>query len=160
MPSCRAASILAWPAIRPPSSPTSAGVVQFPTASRARARAPREGKCWRELKAQQLRVPPRPGDRQLIVGQDVRPLLRLAPARGHHHRDLGDAELPGREYPRVARNQTVVLALGKVAAKEVYAALDWLGREQPFIEATLARRHLKDGALPLYDSRPRWPAAT
>jgi hypothetical protein len=28
MPSCRAASILAWPAISPPSSPTSAGVVQ------------------------------------------------------------------------------------------------------------------------------------
>src|ERR1700726_5008895 len=43
------------------------------------------------------------------------------------------------------------LRLGKVAAKEVYAALDWLGREQPFIEATLARRHLKDGALLLYD---------
>src|SRR5438477_6828303 len=33
----------------------------------------------------------------------------------------------------------------------VYAALDWLGREQPFIEAQLARRHLKDGALLLYD---------
>src|ERR1700750_1453594 len=44
-----------------------------------------------------------------------------------------------------------VLGLGKVAAKEVYAALDWLGREQPFIEAQLARRHLKDGALLLYD---------
>src|SRR6266446_772541 len=44
-----------------------------------------------------------------------------------------------------------VLGLGHVAAKEVYAALDWLGREQPFIEATLARRHLKDGALLLYD---------
>src|SRR5438045_3522652 len=44
-----------------------------------------------------------------------------------------------------------VLGLGKVAAKEVYAALDWLGREQPFIEATLARRHLKNGALLLYD---------
>jgi hypothetical protein len=28
MPSCLAASILAWPAIKPPSSPTSAGVVQ------------------------------------------------------------------------------------------------------------------------------------
>ena len=28
MPSCRAASTRAWPAIRPPSSPTSAGVVQ------------------------------------------------------------------------------------------------------------------------------------
>src|SRR6185369_13431101 len=44
-----------------------------------------------------------------------------------------------------------MLGLGKVAAKEVYATLDWLGREQPFIEATLARRHLKDGALLLYD---------
>ncbi len=44
-----------------------------------------------------------------------------------------------------------MLGLGKIAAKEVYAALDWLGREQPFIEAKLARRHLKDGALLLYD---------
>jgi hypothetical protein len=44
-----------------------------------------------------------------------------------------------------------VMGLGKVAAKEVYAALDWLGREQPFIEAQLARRHLKNGALLLYD---------
>src|SRR5216683_2988672 len=44
-----------------------------------------------------------------------------------------------------------MLGLGPVVAKEVYAALDWLGREQPFIEATLARRHLQDGALLLYD---------
>src|ERR1700757_2795513 len=44
-----------------------------------------------------------------------------------------------------------MLGLGRVAAKEVYAALDWLGCEQPFIEATLARRHLKHGALLLYD---------
>jgi hypothetical protein len=42
-----------------------------------------------------------------------------------------------------------MLVLGKLAAKEVYASLDWLGREQPFIEATLAR-HLKDGAPLLY----------
>src|SRR5215469_1045670 len=46
-----------------------------------------------------------------------------------------------------------VLGLGRVAAKEVYAALDWLGREQRFIEAKLARRHLQDGALLLYDGR-------
>jgi hypothetical protein len=39
----------------------------------------------------------------------------------------------------------------RLSAKEVYAALDWLGREQPFIEAKLARRHLQDGALLLYD---------
>ena len=44
-----------------------------------------------------------------------------------------------------------MLGLGAVAAKEVYAALDWLGREQPFIEAQLARRHLKEGALLLSD---------
>src|SRR5713101_6381395 len=44
-----------------------------------------------------------------------------------------------------------MLGLGRVTAKEVYAALDWLGSEQPFIEATLARRHLKHGALLLYD---------
>src|ERR1700759_1496379 len=44
-----------------------------------------------------------------------------------------------------------MLGLGKVTAKEVYATLDWLGREQPFIESRLARRHLKDGALLLYD---------
>jgi len=44
-----------------------------------------------------------------------------------------------------------MLRLGKVTAKEVYAALDWLGREQRFIEAKLARRHLQDGALLLYD---------
>src|ERR1700747_948076 len=44
-----------------------------------------------------------------------------------------------------------MLELGKVTAKEIYAALDWLGREQPFIEATRARRHLKNGALLLYD---------
>ncbi len=44
-----------------------------------------------------------------------------------------------------------MLGLGRVAAKEVYATLDWLSREQPFIESKLACRHLKDGALLLYD---------
>lgn len=45
----------------------------------------------------------------------------------------------------------VTLGLGAVPAREVYAALDWLGSEQSFIEKTLARRHLKEGALVLYD---------
>jgi len=43
------------------------------------------------------------------------------------------------------------LGLGSVNANEVYASLDWLGKEQDFIETTLARRHLKEGALMLYD---------
>jgi len=44
-----------------------------------------------------------------------------------------------------------MLALGSVAARELYVTLDWLGSEQSFIEATLARRHLKNGMLLLYD---------
>jgi hypothetical protein len=43
------------------------------------------------------------------------------------------------------------LNLGEVSARELYATLDWLGSEQAFIETTLARRHLYDGALLLYD---------
>lgn len=44
-----------------------------------------------------------------------------------------------------------VLALGKVAEHEVYAALDWLGTQQERVENGLARRHLKGGVLVLYD---------
>jgi hypothetical protein len=44
-----------------------------------------------------------------------------------------------------------VLQLGRVTARELYATLDWLESEQPFIETTLARRHLTDGTLLLYD---------
>jgi hypothetical protein len=44
-----------------------------------------------------------------------------------------------------------VLGLGIVAEREVYAALDWLLAQQSRIEAGLARRHLEDGTLVLYD---------
>jgi transposase len=44
-----------------------------------------------------------------------------------------------------------VLGLGPVDEDELYAALDWLLERQPQIEAALARRHLKDGTLVLYD---------
>jgi hypothetical protein len=44
-----------------------------------------------------------------------------------------------------------VLGLGVVEEREVYAALDWLGGEQERIERSLARRHLRDGTLVLYD---------
>jgi Transposase DDE domain len=43
------------------------------------------------------------------------------------------------------------LGLGSVTAREIYTTLDWLGREQAFIENQLARRHIKNGALVLYD---------
>jgi two-component system response regulator AlgR len=65
----------------------------------------------------------------LIVGRLLEPAAKLATARmldgqtASH--SLGD-----------------VLGLGAVTARELYATLDWLGAEQDFIEASLARRHL------------------
>ena len=43
------------------------------------------------------------------------------------------------------------LDLGTVEEREIYAALDWLGRQQERIERALAKRHLSDGTLVLYD---------
>ena len=44
-----------------------------------------------------------------------------------------------------------VLGLGEVAEREAYEALDWLLKQQPRIENGLARRHLNEGTLVLYD---------
>ena len=43
------------------------------------------------------------------------------------------------------------LGLGDVDEDELYTALDWLGERQPAIETALAKRHLKNGTLVLYD---------
>jgi transposase len=44
-----------------------------------------------------------------------------------------------------------VLQLGRVKEREAYEALDWLLDRQERIETSLARRHLEDGVLVLYD---------
>ena len=44
-----------------------------------------------------------------------------------------------------------VLGLGEVDEDDLYAAIDWLGERQPAIEKALARKHLRDGTLVLYD---------
>src|SRR5579859_1479991 len=44
-----------------------------------------------------------------------------------------------------------VLGLGAVDEDELYVALDWLLERQPAIETALAKKHLKDGVLVLYD---------
>jgi hypothetical protein len=49
-----------------------------------------------------------------------------------------------------------LLQLGVVDEVELYRALDWLGARQAAIEGALARRHLKDGALVLYDVSSSW----
>ncbi len=49
-----------------------------------------------------------------------------------------------------------VLGLGAFEAERLYAALDWLGEAQPRIERSLARQHLGDGVLVLYDLTSTW----
>ncbi len=43
------------------------------------------------------------------------------------------------------------LGVGTADEDDLYEALDWLLSQQPTIEAALARRHLSEGTLVLYD---------
>ncbi len=43
------------------------------------------------------------------------------------------------------------LGIENVSEEEIYSALDWLYAQQSVIENTLAKTHLKDGVLLLYD---------
>ena len=86
------------------------------------------------------RSPPRLCDLilALLVSRIIHPASKLATAR-----DL-DAATASTSLGRM-------LDLGSVDEDELYAALDWLGERQAAIETALARRHLKDGTLVLYD---------
>ena len=74
----------------------------------------------------------------LLVGRILDPVSKLAAARtlspATASCSLGEA-----------------LGLGEVSDAELYAALDWLLERQAAIETALARRHLQNGTLVLYD---------
>jgi hypothetical protein len=74
----------------------------------------------------------------LVVARVIEPAAKLATAR-----QLGAAT--------AAHSLGEVLGLGAVDEDELYRALDLLGEAQPKIEQALAKRHLKDGCLVLYD---------
>jgi hypothetical protein len=74
----------------------------------------------------------------LIVARLLEPSAKLATARA-----LDEAT--------ASHSLGVTLGLGRVRVKELYATMDWLGKDQAGIEARLARRHLKEGTLVLYD---------
>jgi len=74
----------------------------------------------------------------MIVARLIDPASKLATARG----------LDG-ETATCSLGQ--VLKLGAVDEQELYEALDWLRGEQGRIEQALARRHLRNGMLVLYD---------
>jgi len=74
----------------------------------------------------------------LLVGRILEPGSKLAAARA-----LSPAT--------AASSLGEVLGLGEVDEDELYTALDWLLERQPAIETTLAKRHLTNGTLVLYD---------
>jgi hypothetical protein len=55
-----------------------------------------------------------------------------------------------------AHSLSQVLGLGEIELDAVYEALDWLGQAQPRIEGALARKHLANGVLVLYDLSSAW----
>jgi transposase len=85
-----------------------------------------EGNRWRDLVL------------AMIVGRILDPASKLATAR-----ELSPAT--------AASSLGTVLDLGEVDADELYTALDWLLERQPAIETALAKQHLKNGTLVLYD---------
>jgi len=74
----------------------------------------------------------------MIVARVIEPASKLATAR-----QLDAATATSSLGP--------LLALEAVSEQELYAALDWLLSRQSQIEQKLARRHLSDGTLVLYD---------
>jgi len=85
-----------------------------------------------------------PGNRRrdlviaMVVSRLIAPGSKLATARGLD--------------PATATSSLgEVLGLRAVDEDELYGALDWLRQRQPAIEKSLARKHLADGVLVLYD---------
>jgi transposase len=74
----------------------------------------------------------------LIVERLIDPAAKLATARAL-------------DETTAINSLGMTLGLGEVKVNELYAALDWLGMAQSSIEDALARRHLCDGTLVLYD---------
>ena len=74
----------------------------------------------------------------MIVARLLEPASKLATAR------LLDAET-------ATSSLSQALGLGVVDEQQLYGALDWLVQQQERIEKALARRHLKNGTLVLYD---------
>lgn len=79
----------------------------------------------------------------LIVARLIEPASKLATARAL-------------DETTALYSLGATLGLGAVTAKEIYATLDWLGGSQDAIERGLARRHLNDGTLLLYDVTSTW----
>jgi hypothetical protein len=96
----------------------------------------------RRLELDRVLAPRPTRDRNLVLAMVVERLLdprsKLATARGLDPETL-------------TSTLGEVLKLGRADADALYAAMDWLLAQQGRIEQVLARRHLTDGGLVLYD---------
>ena len=96
----------------------------------------------KKLRLERLIAPQRCPERDrvlaMIVARVLEPGSKLAATRNLAEATAGDS-------------LAETLALGAVDEDDLYAAMDWLLNRQERIEQTLARRHLSDGALVLYD---------
>src|SRR6266496_3006139 len=98
--------------------------------------------CLRQLQLDAILDPQPSRQRDLvlamIVARIIDPASKLATARGLHsdtlHSSLGE-----------------LLALHSADETELYEAMDWLLPRQSRLEQKLAKRHLSDGGLVLYD---------
>ena len=96
----------------------------------------------KKLRIERLIAPQRGPERDravaMIVARVLDPGSKLAAARNLAETTAGDS-------------LAETLALGALDEDDLYAAMDWLLNRQERIEQALARRHLTDGALVLYD---------
>ena len=96
----------------------------------------------RQLRLERLIAPQRSPERDrvlaMIVARVLEPGSKLATARG---------------LAEVTAHDTLAetLELGAVDEDDLHAAMDWLLKRQQRVERALARRHLAEGALVLYD---------
>jgi transposase len=79
----------------------------------------------------------------LVIARGAKPGSKLATTRWWADTTLGADLVPG-----------------GTSLDEVYAAMDWLLARQATIEASLARRHLSEGSMVLYDLSSSWMEGT
>lgn len=75
----------------------------------------------------------------MIVARVIDPASKLATVRGFHHETLFNS-------------LGEILQVENATEDDLYEAMDWLLERQPSIEAALARAHLEDATLLLYDT--------
>ena len=90
-------------------------------------------------------------DRVLFHRPDRRRSLALAMIAGRLLRPGAKLRLERELSPEGSTTLGALLGVEGASLDELYEAMDWLRRRQPSIERKLARRHLAEGGLVMFD---------